>query len=83
MTGVLKGNYIMSRVFVLDQKKKPLMPCSPARARLLLTQKKAAVILRFPFTIILKDRIGGNLQEIEIKFDLRIKQIYLQRLYQK
>jgi len=43
----------MQRVFVLDAGQRPLMPCRPARARLLLSQKKAAVYRRYPFTIIL------------------------------
>jgi hypothetical protein len=29
---------IMQRVFVLDKKKQPLMPCTPARARKLLSK---------------------------------------------
>ena len=41
-------------VFVLDTNKAPQNPVRPAEARLLLTQKKAAVYKRFPFTIILK-----------------------------
>jgi hypothetical protein len=45
----------MSRVFVVDANRKPLMPCTPARARLLLRQGKAAVWRRFPFTLILKE----------------------------
>jgi 5-methylcytosine-specific restriction endonuclease McrA len=44
----------MQRVLVLDAERHPLMPCRPARARLLLTQKSAAVHRRYPFTIILK-----------------------------
>jgi 5-methylcytosine-specific restriction endonuclease McrA len=44
----------MSRVLVLDQQRRPLMPCTPARARLLLKQKKAAVWRRYPFTLILR-----------------------------
>ena len=44
----------MSQVFVLDTEKRALSPCNPARARRLLTAGKAAVIRRFPFTIILK-----------------------------
>jgi 5-methylcytosine-specific restriction endonuclease McrA len=43
----------MQRVFVLDAEKRPLMPCRPARARLLLTQHRAAVFRYAPFTIIL------------------------------
>mgnify|MGYP001564974828 FL=1 len=58
-----------NRVFVLDAEKKPLMPCHPARARELLNKGKAAVYRRFPFTIILKERIGGNVQPIRVKID--------------
>jgi hypothetical protein len=45
------------------------MPCHPARARKLLKNGKAEVIRRYPFTIIMKHRVGGDLQPIEIKFD--------------
>jgi len=41
-------------VFVLDTTKKPMTPCSTARARQLLRDQKAAVWRRVPFTIILK-----------------------------
>jgi hypothetical protein len=44
----------MSKVFVVDANRKPLDPVHPGYARLLLTQRKAAVLRRFPFTIILK-----------------------------
>jgi len=59
----------MQKVLVLDAKKKPLMPCHPARARELLKKGSAAVYKRYPFTIILKDRVGGDLQPVELKFD--------------
>lgn len=59
----------MQRVLVLDCNKKPLMPCHPARARELLTKKRAAVYRTYPFTIILKDRVGGETQPTELKFD--------------
>lgn len=58
-----------NRVFVLDAEKKPLMPCHPMRARELLTKKKAAVYRRSPFTIILKQRIGGDTQPLAVKID--------------
>jgi 5-methylcytosine-specific restriction endonuclease McrA len=41
-------------VFVVDTEQRPLSPCHPARARLLLTNGKAAVWRRYPFTLILK-----------------------------
>ena len=59
----------MSRVLVLDKSNKPLMPCHPARARELLTAGKAAVYRQYPFTIVLKEREGGETQPIQIKVD--------------
>jgi len=44
----------MSRVLVVDTQRRPLHPCTPARARLLLKQGKAAVLRRYPFVLILK-----------------------------
>ncbi len=43
-------------VFVLDTARQPLDPCTPARARHLLKQGRAAVFRRVPFTVILHDR---------------------------
>lgn len=45
------------------------MPCQPARARELLRKGKAAVFRRYPFTIILKERVGGSVQLTQIKLD--------------
>ena len=45
------------------------MPCHPARARQLLRRGRAAVFRRYPFTIILKDREGGDVQDVRIKLD--------------
>ena len=39
------------QVYVLNHKGKPLMPCSPRTARLLLKENKAEVVRRTPFTI--------------------------------
>ncbi len=44
----------MSRILVVDTQRRPLHPCTPARARLLLKQGKAAVLRRYPFILILK-----------------------------
>jgi 5-methylcytosine-specific restriction endonuclease McrA len=59
----------MQSVFVVDRNKQPLMPCHPARARKLLATARAAVLRRFPFTIILLEREGGNLQPVQFKVD--------------
>jgi 5-methylcytosine-specific restriction endonuclease McrA len=56
-------------VFVLDRKRKPLMPCTEKRARLLLTRGRAVVHRRYPFSIRLKDRVGGELQPVRLKLD--------------
>ena len=56
-------------VFVLDKRKEPLMPCSEKRARLLLERKKAVVHRMAPFTIRLKERVGGETQPVRIKLD--------------
>jgi RRXRR protein/HNH endonuclease len=60
----------MNRVFVIDTNKQPLGPCTPARARRLLTSRKAAVWRREPFTIILKRAVELDAQPpIQFKAD--------------
>jgi hypothetical protein len=58
-------------VFVLDKQKKPLMPCTEKRARLLLERKRAVIHKLEPFTIRLKDRTVQNshLQSVRLKLD--------------
>lgn len=56
-------------VLVLDKRKNPLMPCSEKRARLLLEKGRAVVTRVHPFTIRLKDRVGGDLQPMRLKID--------------
>src|SRR5690606_19323931 len=60
---------MQQRVLVLDRNREPLMPCHPARARELLREGEAAVFRRYPFTIILKEREGGDMQPVALKFD--------------
>ena len=50
----------MRYVLVLSSDRKPLDPCHPARARRLLKRGRAAVLRRYPFTIILKDRTAAE-----------------------
>jgi 5-methylcytosine-specific restriction endonuclease McrA len=60
----------MSRVFVVDAQRRPLHPCTPARARLLLKQRKAAVLRRFPFVLILQEtKPETPCQELRAKID--------------
>ena len=59
------------KVFVLDRRKKPLMPCSPKRARKLMEQGRARVHKMHPFTIRLVDRTVEEsvVQEVELRID--------------
>jgi 5-methylcytosine-specific restriction endonuclease McrA len=60
----------MSNVFVIDTNHQPVDPVHPGRARLLLSEGKAAVYRRFPFTIILKIEIKEPaVQPLRIKLD--------------
>ena len=68
----VSGDYRSSpvqRVFVASNTRQQPMPCTPARARMLLRGRKAAVLRRYPFTIILKTCTDGDLQPIELKAD--------------
>lgn len=60
----------MSNVFVVDTNKHPLNTVHPARARKLLSRGKAAVLKRYPFTIILKISINDPVvAELRVKID--------------
>jgi 5-methylcytosine-specific restriction endonuclease McrA len=60
----------VSNVFVIDTNKQPLNPIHPGEARLLLNKGKAAVLKRYPFTIILKVAIDDPVvAELRIKID--------------
>lgn len=56
-------------VYVLDQHGKPLMPCKPQKARLLLKEKKAKVVQRTPFTIQLLYGSSGYRQPVTLGVD--------------
>ncbi len=60
----------MSKVLVIDTKKRPLNPIHPAQARQLLRNGKAAIFRKFPFTIIIKEsRPEVSVQPLRIKID--------------
>lgn len=54
---------------VVDTNRQPLDPIHPAKARILLSSGKAAILRRFPFTIILKEAVNLPTQAIELKLD--------------
>ncbi len=62
-------------VYVLNKHGKPLMPCKPRKARVLLQSGKATVIKRTPFTIQLKYGSSGHKQPISLGVDAGSKHV--------
>lgn len=62
-------------VYVLNKHGKPLMPCKPRKARVLLQSRKATVIKRTPFTIQLKYGSSGYKQPVSLGMDAGSKHI--------
>ncbi len=62
-------------VYVLNKHGKPLMPCNPRKARVLLNSKKAVVVKQTPFTIQLKYGSSGYKQPISLGVDAGSKHI--------
>lgn len=65
----------MSLVYVLNTKGLPLMPCQPQRARKLLTEDKAKVVSRTPFTIQLRYGVSHYVQPVIAGMDTGSKAI--------
>lgn len=61
---------LSNAVFVLDHNKRPLKPVHPAVARRMLTTKQAAVLRRYPFTIICHAGVSTGLApSLRLKID--------------
>lgn len=70
-----KGRHQNMHVYVLNKHGKPLMPCKPRKARVLLQSRKATVVKRTPFTIQLKYGSSGYKQPISLGMDAGSKYI--------
>lgn len=58
----------MPKVLILDADQQPLYPVRISHARILLSQGKASVFQRYPFTIILKESFSQpSLEKLGIK----------------
>lgn len=57
------------RVFVINQHGKVLMPCKSRKAKILLSEGKAKVVTRSPFTIQLKYGSSGYKQDLTLGVD--------------
>ena len=62
-------NKKMQKVYVQNKDGEPLMPCTPAKAKHLLRDKKAEVIHLTPFTIRLNWNCENNKQEVIVGLD--------------
>ena len=69
-------------VYILDKDNKPLMPCSPRVAKLLLKAGKAEVVQRTPFTIKLLFGSSGYKQNVTLGVDAGSKTIGLSAIDQ-
>jgi N6-L-threonylcarbamoyladenine synthase len=65
----------MQSVYVIGANGKPLMPCSPRKARLLLKSGTARVKQRTPFAIQLTRHSGGYMQPVSLGVDAGSKHI--------
>jgi len=72
---IIKNGKEQICVMVLNMRGQPIMPTSPAKARILLKEKKANVICRCPFTIQLKYVAGENRQPITLALDTGYKHV--------
>ena len=70
-------------VYVINQRKQPLMPTTPQKARKLLKSGKAKVVKREPFTIQLLYTSGEAKQEINLGVDAGSKTIGLSATTEK
>lgn len=70
-------------VYVLNRNGKPLMPCKPAKARILLKQGKAKVIKRTPFTIQLLYGSSGYKQPITLGINSGYRHVGLSAVSEK
>ena len=70
-----ENNKNRMKVLVVNKDGKPLMPCSPKKARLLLKSKKAYILNYQPFTIKLKYQAYSYTQPITLGMDIGSKYI--------
>lgn len=70
-------------VYILDKHGKPLMPCKPRKARILLKEGKAEVVCRTPFTIQLLYGSSGYKQAITLGVDSGYSNIGLSAISEK
>ena len=58
-----EGGVSRMRVLVAGRDRRPLMPCGPALARVLLNAGLVAILRRYPFTVSVRNREGAKLSQ--------------------
>lgn len=71
------------KVYVLNHKGRPLMPCSPRKARVLLKQGKVKVVRRTPFTVMWIVPTRSYTQEVSLGVDSGYSHIGLSAVSEK
>jgi len=74
-TITLKGDRLILLVYVINKHGKPLMPCKPRKARLLLKNKQAKILKYEPFTIQLLYGSSGYKQKVSLGIDAGSKHV--------
>ncbi|MBF0207067.1 MAG: HNH endonuclease [Oligoflexia bacterium] len=70
-------------VFVQNKDGRPLMPCSAAKARFMLKEKKASIVSRTPFTIKLLYGSSGYKQAVNLGVDSGFQHIGISAISEK
>jgi hypothetical protein len=66
---ILRKEVHVSFVYIINRLGKPLMPCGPRKAKLLLKSGKAKVVKMIPFTLQLLYGSSGYTQEVALGID--------------
>ncbi len=69
------GHKAVMQVFILNMDGKPLMPCKPAKAKHLLKEHRAKIVMHSPFTIQLQWQCESDTQDVTLGIDSGYKNV--------
>jgi N6-L-threonylcarbamoyladenine synthase len=81
--GVGSNLRVLNTVYVLNKRGQPLMPTCQSRARRLLSEGKAIVVKRYPFTIKLTIATGETKQEVILGIDTGYQKVGISAISNK
>ena len=70
-----QGLRVPATAYVLNQRGRPLMPCSARKARILLQRGEAKVVKNYPFVIQMKKATGEQIQQCSLGIDSGYKYV--------